>query len=98
MASVDTASLADLDSGFFDFVIVGAGTSGLVVASRLTENENIRVLVLEAGKNRLGDPKIVIQGLAASTYHDPEYDWCITTTPQVRTVLGLGVALLLFIY
>lgn len=84
MAAIDTSSTAGLETAEFDFVIVGGGTSGLVVASRLTDDENIRVLVLEAGQNRLGDPKITIPGLGASTYFDPDYDWCITSEPQVR--------------
>ena len=33
----------------YDFVIIGGGTSGAVVAARLTENPNIRVLLLDAG-------------------------------------------------
>lgn len=82
MATVDTASTAGLATEY-DYVVVGGGTSGLVVASRLTEDENVRVLVLEAGANRLADQKISIQGLAASLYFDPDYDWCITTEPQV---------------
>ncbi|KAI1086896.1 putative GMC oxidoreductase [Rostrohypoxylon terebratum] len=82
MANVDTASTTGLATEY-DYVVVGGGTSGLVVASRLTEDEDVRVLVLEAGANRLADPKISIQGLAASLYFDPDYDWCITTEPQV---------------
>jgi choline dehydrogenase-like flavoprotein len=85
-----SASIGNPDStGFletekFDFVVVGGGTSGLVVATRLTEDPNVKVLVLEAGSNRLDDPRIVTPGLAASLYDDPEFDWCFMSTPQVR--------------
>lgn len=76
-------STAFLESEKFDYIVVGGGTSGLVVATRLTEDPNVKVLVLEAGSNRLDDPRIVTPGLAASLYDDPEFDWCFMSTPQV---------------
>lgn len=77
------SSAAGLETAHFDFVVVGGGTAGLVVASRLTENPDIRVLVLEAGADRRDDPRVKIQGLALSTYFDPDFDWCLSTEPQV---------------
>lgn len=81
--AADTSSVSGLETEQFDFIVVGGGVSGLVVATRLTENENARVLVLEAGANRADDPRVFIQGLAASTYFDPDFDWCMVTEPQV---------------
>jgi choline dehydrogenase-like flavoprotein len=82
MASIDTSSLEGVRQQY-DYIVVGGGTSGLVVASRLTENPAISVLILEAGANRVKDPRIAAPGLAATTYFDPDFDWCITSPPQV---------------
>ncbi|KAF7894155.1 hypothetical protein EAF00_007669 [Botryotinia globosa] len=38
------------------YIVIGGGTSGLVVAHRLTENPDVHVLVLEAGVNRPSSP------------------------------------------
>ncbi|KAJ5885544.1 CAZyme family AA3 [Penicillium taxi] len=81
MSPSDTSSLEDLHKEY-DYVVVGGGTTGLVVANRLTELPYVNVLLLEAGSNRLDDPRIQVPGLAVSTYSDPEFDWCIETTPQ----------------
>ncbi|KAL4966551.1 GMC family oxidoreductase [Aspergillus stella-maris] len=81
-SSVDTSAVHGLDAQSFDFVVIGGGTAGLVIANRLTEDSAIKVLVLEAGSNRVQDPRIAVPGLAASTYFDPDFDWCITSPPQ----------------
>lgn len=46
-------SVEDLKSKSYDFVIIGGGTAGLALASRLTEKPDIYVLVLEAGTSKL---------------------------------------------
>jgi choline dehydrogenase-like flavoprotein len=80
----DTSSTADISQDY-DFIVVGGGTAGLTIASRLTEDPKVRVLVVEAGANRLEDPRILTPGLAGSLYDDPNYDWAFQTVPQVSS-------------
>jgi choline dehydrogenase len=73
----------------YDFIIIGGGTAGLVLAARLTENPSVSVGVIEAGENRLNDPMIQIPGLHTKLYEKPEYDWIFKTVPQVSPVIGI---------
>jgi len=82
-------SLHDFLKQDFDFVIVGGGTAGLAVAARLSENPNIHVGVLEAGKAHVGDPLISIPALHGKTSKNPKYDWMHNTVPQVCHLKGL---------
>jgi choline dehydrogenase-like flavoprotein len=65
-----------------DYIVVGGGTAGLVVANRLTEDPNVHVLVLEAGPNRADDPRINIPALWTSLMGS-EIDWQFQSVPQV---------------
>lgn len=69
----------------YDFIVVGGGTAGLTVAARLTENEDITVGVIEAGKCRLDDPLVDTPAAFLAMFSNPEYDWAFMTEPQVRT-------------
>jgi choline dehydrogenase len=66
----------------YDYVIVGAGSAGCVLASRLTENPALRVLLLEAGPPDDAD-EIHIPA-AISQLFKSTYDWNYQTTPQER--------------
>ncbi|KAL8759407.1 MAG: hypothetical protein Q9199_000776 [Rusavskia elegans] len=66
----------------FDYIIIGGGTAGLVLANRLTADPHVSILVIEAGSDRLKDPKITTPGLLTLTYDDPQYDWGFDTVPQ----------------
>lgn len=74
----------------YDYVVVGGGTAGLVVAARLSEASIAQVGVIEAGQNRLNDPLIDVPGLFIRNLGRPEVDWNFMTVPQVMTRDSFG--------
>ncbi|KAG8527574.1 uncharacterized protein KY384_007727 [Bacidia gigantensis] len=65
----------------FTHIVVGGGTAGLVVASRLSERSDICVGVLEAGLPAFDDPRINVPGRFGETLGS-EHDWQFETTKQ----------------
>ncbi|SPO06800.1 related to alcohol oxidase [Cephalotrichum gorgonifer] len=64
-----------------DYIIVGGGTSGLVVANRLSENPEVHILVLEAGKDLSADPRVNIPAFW-TTLIDSDADWQFRSATQ----------------
>ncbi|KAJ6021747.1 glucose-methanol-choline oxidoreductase [Penicillium herquei] len=64
-----------------DYVIVGGGTAGLVLAARLSEDPTKSIVVLEAGKDLTADPRVQIPAMWTAMMGS-EGDWQLKTTPQ----------------
>ncbi|KAH6912228.1 GMC oxidoreductase-domain-containing protein [Coprinopsis sp. MPI-PUGE-AT-0042] len=70
-------------NGTFDFVVVGGGLAGSVVASRLTENPSLSVLLIEAGPDNEGVLELIVPGYANDgRINATLYNWNYETVPQ----------------
>ncbi|KAJ0173021.1 hypothetical protein K1T71_011197 [Dendrolimus kikuchii] len=70
----------------YDYVIIGAGSAGSVLAARLTENPNITVLVLEVGR-----PENIFTDvpLLAPYFQRTDYSWQYYMEPQAGVCMGM---------
>ena len=73
----------------FDYIILGAGSAGCVLANRLSENPNNKVLLIEAG-GKDTYPWIHIPVGYYKTMHNPKTDWCYKTEPD-ETMEGVSI-------
>ncbi|XP_052809611.1 alcohol dehydrogenase [acceptor]-like [Mya arenaria] len=78
--SADIVSLDDVNSTY-DYIIVGGGSARCVLASRLSEDPEIRVLLLEAGGEETKNINISIP-VASPAVFNTAWDWAYHTTPQ----------------
>ncbi|KAJ3992893.1 alcohol oxidase [Lentinula boryana] len=77
-----TYDAATFAQSSFDYVIVGGGTAGLVLAARLTEDSAVNVGVIEAGEPRFDEVDVNIPAYFGQALFNPLYDWAYQSVPQ----------------
>jgi choline dehydrogenase len=75
--------MSERDENVFDYVIVGAGTAGCVLASRLSEDRASRVALIEAGPMDR-HPFIHIPATVGAAIATPKLNWRFMTAPQAH--------------
>ncbi|KAF8196451.1 pyranose dehydrogenase [Pholiota molesta] len=73
-------NIQQLPTTTYDFIVIGGGTGGAVVANRLSENPEFEVLLIEAGPTNEGVLNSMVPHLA-NNLQKTIYDWNYTTLP-----------------
>ena len=74
------STLANCNS--FDYVIIGGGTSGLVIANRLSEDPSVTVAVIEAGPDVRDYPNVTRIDNHDLSFINASIDWQYYSVPQ----------------
>lgn len=78
-------TLQEVKDQTFDYIVVGGGTSGCLLASRLaTAAPSTRVLLVEAGGEAEDDPENLIPGLVVPKFGSEAGNWLYETAPQTQ--------------
>ena len=67
----------------FDIIIVGAGSAGIIAANRLSQDQNLKILILEAGPKNF-HPMIKIPLGYGMTFYNKSINWNFYTSPQLH--------------
>ena len=81
------ATLDDVARNSFDYIIIGGGTSGCLLASRLASapvSPRHKILVVEAGGEAEDDPENLIPGLVVPKFGNEAGNWLYNTAQQSR--------------
>ena len=87
-SSKEQTILTDALDDEYDYIVVGAGSAGSVVASRLSEDKDKKVLLIEAGGHYDENPMLHVPYYFFNLQHT-EHDWEYYTEPQKVSCLGL---------
>jgi choline dehydrogenase len=80
-----TTTATRYDAESYDYIIIGAGSAGCVLANRLSEDPSVKVLLLEAGpRDRAWDWRIHMPAALSYPMNGTTYNWDFHTTPQAH--------------
>jgi choline dehydrogenase len=65
----------------YDYIVIGAGSAGCVVANRLSERPDLKVLVIEGG-GADRHPLMAMPLACAQVFYDPKLNWGYSTEPE----------------
>ncbi|XP_059159182.1 glucose dehydrogenase [FAD, quinone]-like [Physella acuta] len=83
------SSVIDRLNSTYDYIIVGGGSAGCVLAKRLSDGNDVTVLLLEAGDSDWGNPLISTPGYSTANFKSGT-DWEYYTETQEGALTGLN--------